>query len=66
MTTESNEEISVKLDKLILLSKEFDIVKEGILKGHGAPIKKKEKEIDDLFEVEKLMCLFKKKVQNFF
>jgi len=50
---DNNEEILTKLDKLIL-SDELDIKKEGIIHGHGNPIKKEE--LFDLFKMEKSMC----------
>ena len=37
---ENNEEINKKVDK-ILISDELDIKKEGVIEGHGGPIKKK-------------------------
>ena len=50
---DNNEELLSKLDKLIL-SNELDIMKEGIIQGHGSPITKEE--IFDLFKMEKSMC----------
>ena len=50
---DNNEEIMMKIDKMIL-SEEVEIVKEGIIKGHGNPVSKNE--IKNLFEKEKSMC----------
>ena len=50
---DNNEEIMMKIDKMIL-SEEVEIIKEGIIKGHGNPISKNE--IKNLFEKEKSMC----------
>ena len=50
---DNNKEILYKIDKLIL-SNELDIEKEGILEGHGKPIKKEE--LINLFKMEKSMC----------
>ena len=53
LVIDNNEEISYKLDKL-LLSDELDIKKEAIIEGHGAPISKEK--IYNLFKMEKSMC----------
>ena len=59
---DNNEELSKEIDKL-LLSNELDIKKEGILEGHGKPIKKSE--IKNLFEMEKSMCKISfEKIEN--
>ena len=50
---DNNEELNDKVDDL-LLSDKLDIKKEGIIEGHGAPIKKNE--ILELFKMEKSMC----------
>ena len=50
---DNNDELLLKIDKLIL-SDELDIIKEGIIKGHGSPITKDE--ILNLFKMEKSMC----------
>ena len=50
---DNNDELLLKLDKLIL-SDELDIIKEGIIQGHGSPITKDE--ILNLFKMEKSMC----------
>jgi len=50
---DNNKELISEIEKLIL-SDELDIEKEGIVKGHGRPITKKE--IYDLLEMEKSMC----------
>ena len=47
IVAENNDELLSKIDKLIL-SKESTIRKEGIIKGRGSPLTKKE--IDELFE----------------
>ena len=48
--TDNNKELSSEIDKL-LSSKEFDIIKEGSLDGHGKPISKEE--LIKLFDLEK-------------
>jgi len=50
---DNNDELLLKINKLIL-SDELDIMKEGIIQGHGRPITKNE--IFDLFKMEKSMC----------
>ena len=50
---DNNNEVNINIDKLIL-SKKFDIKKEGIVEGHINPIRKEE--IYNLFEMEKSMC----------
>ena len=49
---DNNEELSNKVDKILL--DEFDIEKEGLVQGYGAPITKEE--ISKLFKMEKSMC----------
>ena len=39
ISLDNNKELNAKVDEL-LFSEELDIVKEGIMKGQGAPIKK--------------------------
>ena len=43
----------MKIYKIIILSEEIEIIKEGIIKGHVNPLSKKE--LKNLFEVEKLI-----------
>ena len=50
---DNNEELSNKVDEW-LLSDYLDIQKEGVVIGHGTPIKKNE--IMELFQLEKAMC----------
>ena len=50
---DNNNELLSKIDKLIL-SNELNIMKEGIIQGHGNPITKEE--ILNLFKMEKSMC----------
>ena len=51
--TDNNKELSSEIDKL-QSSKEFDIIKEGSLDGHGKPISKEE--LIKLFDMGKAMC----------
>ena len=53
IVSENNDELLSKIDKLIL-SNESTIRKEGIIKGRGSPLTKKE--IDELFEKGKAIC----------
>ena len=53
IVAENNEKLLSKIDKLIL-SNESATKKEGIIKGHGSPITKKE--LNELFEKDKAMC----------
>ena len=53
IVAENNDELLSKIDKIIL-SDELNIKKEGIIKGHGSPIRKEE--INELFEKDKAMC----------
>ena len=53
IVAENNEKLLSKIDKLIL-SNESATKKEGIIKGHGSPITKKE--LTELFEKDKAMC----------
>ena len=59
---DNNNEIISEIDKLILKN-EIEIKKEGILKGQGNPVSKKE--IIELFNMEKSMCkIFYEKIEN--
>ena len=53
LVIDNNSELLSKIDKLIL-SNELNIMKEGIIQGHGNPITKEE--ILNLFKMEKSMC----------
>ena len=53
IVAENNEKLLSKIDKLIL-SNESATKKEGIIKGHGSPVTKKE--LTELFEKDKAMC----------
>ena len=53
IVAENNEKLLSKIDKLIL-SNELTTKKEGIIKGHGTPVTKKE--LNELFEKDKAMC----------
>ena len=53
IVAENNEKLLSKIDKLIL-SNESATKKEGIIKGHGSPVTKKE--LNELFEKDKAMC----------
>ena len=59
---DNNNEIISEIDKLILKN-ESEIKKEGILKGQGNPVSKKE--IFELFNMEKSMCkIFYEKIED--
>ena len=58
---DNDEELSAKVNK-ILLSEEFDITKEGVVEGHGAPITKNE--IFELFKLDKTMCKIESKTKD--
>jgi len=58
---EENDKLYIVIDKekekdidRLILSNEFNIQNEGVLEGHGEPIKKDE--IVELFKMEKSMC----------
>ena len=53
IVAENNEKLLSKIDKLIL-SNESTTKKEGIIKGHGSSVTKKE--LTELFEKDKAMC----------
>jgi hypothetical protein len=53
LVIDNNSELLLKIDKLIL-SDDINIMKEGIIQGHGSPITKEE--IFNLFKMEKSMC----------
>ena len=53
LVIDNNQKSNNIVDNL-LLTKELDIKKEGIIEGHSAPIKKDE--IINLFKMEKCMC----------
>ena len=58
---ENKEDLNAQFDEL-LFSEKLNVVKEGITKGHGAPIKKNE--IFELFEMEKSICKIEGKNKN--